>query len=418
MLKLKLKLLLLVFISPFSLAANLEVLHFWTSGGEAAALEVLKKQITEEGHQWQDFVIHGGGGGNAKAELQTRVLKGKPPAAAQIKGADIQRWARLGFLANLNQFAQNGGWDQALPSVVADAMKYRDQYVAVPVNVHRINWLWANKSLLDSLNLKAPTTWEEFDAAAEVIQKAGFRVFAHGNQAWQNATLFETVALSIGGPDYFRQAYVEHEFSSLKSKTTEAVFDRYYKLINLIQFDQNSEWTFATEQIIQGQAAFQIMGDWAKGEFLNAGLIPNRDFMCVPVPGTADQFIFNIDSFAMFKLRTQDSDPVEAQSALVRNIMSQSFQVAFNLNKGSIPALTNIPMTQFDACAQQSMKEFLSADTNKSLVPSIAHGMATSSTIQTYFFEKIDELTNNPKSLSESSRELAKAIRYGQYILK
>jgi glucose/mannose transport system substrate-binding protein len=417
MLKFTTRLSILLFPFSLALAGNVEVLHYWTSGGEAAALEVLKKQMADEGHQWQDFVIEGGGGGNAMAELQTRVLKGQPPAAAQIKGLDIQRWARLGFLADLNPIAQAQNWDENLPSVVADVMKHNDQYVAVPVNVHRINWLWVNKAILDRLNLKAPRTWEDFDRVAQAIDDAGIQVIAQGNQAWQHATLFEAVALSIGGAEHYRRAYIDHDFAAIKSEETEAIFDRYYKLLKWMKLDQDSEWDEATTKVINGEAAFQFMGDWAKGEFINANKQPNKDFMCIPVPGTANQFIFNIDSFAIFGLRNGSVEDREAQSALVDNIMSESFQNAFNLNKGSIPARTDLSMSKFDICAQYSMSEFLNADEQGTLVPSIAHGMATSSTVQKYFYEKIEELTANPLSSVESSRQLAKAIRYGLYIL-
>jgi glucose/mannose transport system substrate-binding protein len=411
---------LIICIIPvsFSFSGTVEVLHYWTSGGEAAALKVLQTQMAEEGHEWQDFVIQGGGGANAMAELQGRVLKGKPPAAAQIKGLDIQRWARLGFLANLNDIAEAEKWDENLPSVVAEVMKHNDKYVAVPVNVHRTNWLWVNKPLLDQLGLKPPRTWEDFDVVANAVRDAGYQVIAQGDQAWQHATLFEVVALSIGGPEYYKSAFVEHVFSALKSDTTEAVFERYYSLLQWMQLDQDSEWHEATAKVIDGRAAFQFMGDWAKGEFIKANKEPNRDFMCIPVPGTANKFLFNIDSFAIFNLRNVESADLVAQNALVKNIMSEKFQNAFNQNKGSIPARTDLSMSKFDLCAQYSMSEFLNSNEVGALVPSIAHGMATTSTVQKYFYEKIEELTHTPATPKQSSKELAKAIRYGQYILK
>jgi len=406
-------------LATMARAGEVEVLHYWTSGGEAAALDVLKRQMADDGHLWQDFVIAGGGGANAMAELQSRVLKAMPPTAAQIKGLDIQRWARLGFLANLNDIAQADEWDKKLPEVVANAMKHKDKYVAVPVNVHRTNWLWVNKPLLDSLNLSVPQTWDEFDRAAAVIQQAGYQVIAQGNQAWQHATLFEVVALSIGGPDYYRRAFVRHEFSAMKSTTTEAVFKRYYSLLAWMDLNTvDLEWSQATQEVIDGRAAFQFMGDWAKGEFIKAGKVANRDYMCVAVPGTAKQFIFNIDSFAIFNLRDNNSANLEAQRDLVKNVMSKSFQRTFNLNKGSIPARTDLSAEGFDLCAKYSMSEFLIANEQQALLPSIAHGMATSGTIRSYFYEQINALTAKPLSPKESSAALAKAIRYGQYILK
>lgn len=410
----------MLFLLPgVSQAGSVEVLHYWTSGGEARSVQVLQEAMQADGHTWVDFVVQGGGGGNAMATLQDRVLRGNPPTAAQIKGLDIQRWARLGFLSNINDLANEQQWDQRLPPVVAAAMQYNGDYVAVPVNVHRTNWLWANKRILDSVGVAVPTTWEEFDRAADLIADAGYRVIAQGHQDWQHATLFESVALSVGGPEFYQAALVDHDFRAMRGDTMDAVFGRYYQLLDHMTLsDDLSEWNQATSLIINGEAAFQFMGDWAKGEFSAEGKVANTDYICAPVPGTENQFLFNIDSFAIFDLRDADQADVEAQNDLVRNIMDDSFQRTFNQNKGSIPPRTDMSMSAFDDCAKVSMNEFISAAANDALLPSIAHGMATTGTVQGYFYEKIGELTVNPISPSESSRELAKAIRYGQYVIK
>ncbi|MGZ5786459.1 MAG: ABC transporter substrate-binding protein, partial [Ramlibacter sp.] len=173
-------------------AGEVEVLHYWTSGGEAKSLDVLKRAIEARGHRWKDFAVAGGGGDSAMSVLKSRVLAGNPPAAAQIKGPTIQEWAQLGVLANLDTLAQFERWDSLLPKVVADAMKYHGTYVAAPVNVHRVNWIWANPEVLRRAGVtEVPRTWEEFFPAAERIAAAGFIPLAHGGQNWQDFTVFE-----------------------------------------------------------------------------------------------------------------------------------------------------------------------------------------------------------------------------------
>lgn len=409
----------LTIFSTFLHAGSVEVLHYWTSGGEARSVQVLKDQMQADGHQWIDFVVEGGGGGQAMATLQERVLRGNPPTAAQIKGLDIQRWARLGFLSNINNIASEQGWDDLLPPVVARAMQYQGNYVAVPVNVHRTNWLWANRSILEAVGVEAPDSWEAFEQAAERIQAAGYQVIAQGNQAWQHATLLESVALSVGGPEFYHSAFVEHNFNAMRGSTMAEVFERYYRLLQWMPLsDALTEWNDATAMVIEGQAAFQFMGDWAKGEFLAEGKVPGADFYCLPVPGTENRFLFNIDSFAIFDLKNAAADDLEAQRDLVRNIMDASFQRTFNQNKGSIPARTDMSMNAFDDCAIQSMAEFVASAETNALMPSIAHGMATTGTVQGYFYEAVRELTVNPVDPANAARELAKAIRYGQYVIR
>jgi glucose/mannose transport system substrate-binding protein len=125
-----------------------EVLHWWTlltPVGEAkAAKAALKASLQAKGHTWKDFAVAGGGGDAAMTVLKSRVVSGNAPAAAQIKGPSLQEWAREGVLAQHRRRAKAEKWDELLPKVVSDVMKYKGNYIAVPVNVHRVNWLWAN----------------------------------------------------------------------------------------------------------------------------------------------------------------------------------------------------------------------------------------------------------------------------------
>ena len=158
-------------------AADVEVLHWWTSGGEAKSVAELKKIMQSKGNTWKDFAVAGGGGDNAMTVLKSRVVAGNPPAAAQIKGPAIQEWASEGVLANLDPIAKAEKWDSLLPKVVANGMKYKGNYVAVPVNVHRVNWMWANADVLKKAGVNTtPKTWDEFFAAADKVKKAGLIV--------------------------------------------------------------------------------------------------------------------------------------------------------------------------------------------------------------------------------------------------
>ncbi len=394
-----------------SQAGEVEVLHWWTSGGEAAAAAVLKDLLQKEGHTWKDFAVAGGGGESAMTVLKSRAVSGNPPAAAQIKGLDIQEWAQLGLLANLDDVAGKAGWDALLPPVVARVMKNEGHYVAVPVNVHRVNWLWANPTVFKQAGVEIPTTWDEFFVAADAIQKAGFIALAHGGQAWQDATVFEAVALGIGGTEFYTKAFVEHDAETLKSATMVKVFDTYGRLRNYV--DRNAagrEWNLATNMLITGKAAMQIMGDWAKGELTAAKLAPGVDIACVATPDSAGKFTFNIDSFAMFKLK--DAENTKAQKAMARLIMEPTFQQAFNLNKGSIPVRGDLDRTPFDACATASMDTFAASSASGDLVPSMAHGLATTSYVQGAIFDVVTNYFNTPDMSAEDAvGKLAQAVK-------
>ena len=350
-----------------------EVLHWWTSGGEAKSVAVLQQEFADNGGTWTDMPVAGGGGDAAMQALRARVLAGNAPTAVQLKGPAIQEWYEEGVLADISAVAEAQGWADVLPASIAGHMKCEGTWCAAPVNVHRVDWIWANADVLESNGIAMPTSWDEFNAAAKKLQAAGIIPLAHGGQAWQDATVFEAVALGILGADGYRKAFVDLDQETLTSPAMVAVFDQMRMMRGFV--DPNfpgRDWNLATAMVMNGEAAFQIMGDWAKGEFLAAGKAPGEDFLCASTPG--DGFLYNVDSFAMFSV---DGDDKQAGQALLAElIVGKNFQKVFNLNKGSIPARTDVSLDEFDSCATLSSDEMAASNEGGSLLPSYAHGMA------------------------------------------
>jgi glucose/mannose transport system substrate-binding protein len=391
-------------------AGEVEVLHWWTSGGEAASVNYLKEKLSDAGVSWSDFAVAGGGGENAMTVLKSRAISGNPPTAAQIKGPSIQEWGDLGFLADIDSVAQANDWDNLLPTVVSDVMKHNGKYVAAPVNVHRVNWMWSNPAVFRAAGATIPTTWDDFMVQAKKVQDAGYIALAHGGQAWQDATLFEAVVLGVGGPDYYKKAFVETDISALESDTTTAVFETFGQLRQFI--DANSpgrDWNVATSMVMNGEAAMQIMGDWAKGEFKVAGKSVGTDYTCTAAPGTSGTHTFNIDSFAFFA--QSDESAAAAQAVMAAEILGSDFQEVFNLNKGSIPARLGMSRDKFDSCAHDSMDAFVSSSQTGGLVPSFAHGMAVSSAVSGAIYDAATNFFNSDQSAEEGARQLVSAIK-------
>ena len=153
--KILIALIAFAFTSTSSIAApKIEVLHWWTSGGEAAALKVLKDDFAANGGEWMDMPVTGGGGDAANVALKARIVAGDPPSASQIKGPTIQEYDQEGVVApyNIDAIAQSEGWDSLLDPMIAAVHKCQNNsgpYCAAPVNIHRIDWMWANKAVFD-----------------------------------------------------------------------------------------------------------------------------------------------------------------------------------------------------------------------------------------------------------------------------
>jgi glucose/mannose transport system substrate-binding protein len=393
-------------------AADVEVLHWWTSGGEAGALNVLKEDLATQSIGWQDMPVAGGGGTQAMTVLRARVTSGNPPTAVQMLGFDALDWAKEGSLADITPIATEGGWDAVVPEALQFFTVYDGKWISAPVNVHSTNWVWANKAILDELGIAVPTTWDEMVAAMQKVKDAGKVAVAHGGQPWQDATIFDAVAMSTGGPEFYKQAFVDLDTEALGSDTMKEAFDRMTVIRGFVDDNfSGREWNLASAMVINGDAAFQFMGDWAKGEFLNAGKVPEQDFLCFRFPGTQDQVTFNSDVFVMFDQGGQISPE---QEALAKAIMTPGFQAAFNKVKGSVPARTDVPVDDFDACGKKAYDELKAASESGNLFGSMAHGHANPASVKNAMYDVITAHFNGEYDSETAVEEMVSAVELSQ----
>ncbi|KWC20006.1 ABC transporter substrate-binding protein [Burkholderia ubonensis] len=389
-------------------AENVTVLHWWTSGGESKAVGVLKDDLQKQGYVWKDFAVAGGAGAAAMTALKTKVISGDAPSAAQIKGPLIQDWAEQGVLVNIDQ--ATGDWKQNLPPEIDKIMKYKGHTVGAPFSVHRVNWLYINKAALDKVGAKAPATWPEFFAVADKLKAAGIQPIAMGGQPWQDLTLWEDVVLSQG-PAFYKKALVDLDQATLTSPQMLDVFNTVRKIQGYFDSGRNGrDWNLATAMVINGKAGMQFMGDWAKGEFETAGKKAGKDYICAPVPGTANAFTFNVDSFVFFQQKGQ-SAATPGQLALAKTIMTPDFQEQFSLLKGSVPVRLGVKMDKFDDCAKKSYTDEQTAIKSGGFVPSLAHGMAQGDATAGAITDVVTKFMNSQQDSKSAVAALAKAAK-------
>ncbi len=389
-------------------AENVTVLHWWTSGGESKAVGVLKDDLQKQGYVWKDFAVAGGAGAAAMTALKTKVISGDAPSAAQIKGPLIQEWADQGVLVNIDAAA--GDWKQNLPPEIDKIIKYKGNTVAAPFSVHRVNWLYINKAALDKIGAKPPATWPEFFQVADKLKAAGIQPVAMGGQPWQDLTLWEDVVLSQGA-DFYRKALVELDQKTLTSDKMLEVFNTVRKIQGYFDSGRNGrDWNLATAMVINGRAGMQFMGDWAKGEFEAAGKKPGKDYICAAVPGTANAYTFNVDSFVFFQQKGQKA-ATPGQIALAKTIMTPAFQEQFSLLKGSIPVRLGVKMDKFDDCAKKSYADEQTAIKSGGYVPSLAHGMAQGDATAGAIYDVVTKFMNSQQDAKSALAALARAAQ-------
>lgn len=404
---------LTVGMSGAARAADVEVLHWWTSGGEAAALNVLKEDLATKGIGWVDMPVAGGGGEAAMTALRARVTAGDPPTAVQMLGFDIQDWAAEGALGNLDAVAAAEGWDAVVPTALQAFSKYDGHWIAAPVNVHSTNWVWISKAALDAAGGKAPETWEELVALLDAMKANGITPLAHGGQPWQDATVFDAVVLSLG-TDFYKASMIDLDPAALGGETMAEAFNRLIKLRSYVDDNfSGRDWNLASAMVINGEAGMQMMGDWAKGEFLKAGKVPGTDFVCIRFPGTQGAVTFNSDQFAMFGI--EGDDKVAAQAAMASAILNPTFQSAFNVVKGSVPARTDVPNDAFDDCGKKGMADLAEANTSGKLFGSMAHGHAAPASVKNALYDVVTATVNGEYTDgAAAAAALAEAIAAAQ----
>ena len=218
-----------------SAADNKEVqmLHWWTSGGEAAALNVLKQDLAKEGYTWKDVPVAGGGGEAAMTALKAMVAAGNPPTASQILGYYAVDYAEAGKLGDITSLATKEDWAKVIPTALQKFTTTNGKWDAVPVNIHSVNWVWLNKAVMDKIGGTEPKTFDEFVALLDKAKAAGVIPLALGGQPWQEATMFDSVVMSTGGPDFYKKAFIDLDESALKSDTMKKSFDNLAKLRDL-----------------------------------------------------------------------------------------------------------------------------------------------------------------------------------------
>ncbi|MEJ6782302.1 ABC transporter substrate-binding protein [Aminobacter sp. Piv2-1] len=386
---------------------SVEVLHWWTSGGEAAALDVLKKNLESQGVTWKDMPVAGGGGEAAMTALRARVTAGDPPTAVQALGFDITDWAKQGVVGDLGEVADKEGWDKVVPAALQNFAKYDGKWIAAPVNVHSTNWVWINKKALDAAGGKVPETWDELVAVLDKMQANGITPLGHGGQAWQDATIFDAVVLSLG-TDFYKQAFIDLDPAALGGDKMVEAFDRMAKLKSYVDKDfSGRDWNLASAMVIEGKAGMQMMGDWAKGEFLKAGQKPGTDFVCIRFPGTQGAVTFNSDMFMMFKV---GDDKKAAQMKMASDIEDPAFQSSFNVVKGSVPARTDVPDTAFDDCGKKGIKDLAEANTSGKLFGSMAHGYAAPAAVKNALYDVVTRHFNGELDSKAAAAALVEAI--------
>jgi glucose/mannose transport system substrate-binding protein len=331
-----------------------EVIHWWTSGGESAAVKVFAEQFTKAGGTWIDTAI--AGGSNARTAAINRTVGGTPPTMMQFNtGKQFDELVENDLLNDVDGVVTELKVKDKIPAAIVAATTRNGKMYAIPVNIHGQNWLFYNTDVLKKVGAEEPKNWDEMIPILDKIKAAGLIPLAFSGQKTWERGLFNAVMLGQGGPKLWQAVYGDKDPAAVKSAEFKSVAETFGKLRNYVDAGApGRNWNDATSLVIQGKAGFQVMGDWAKGEFIAAGQTAGKEYGCTILSKAGGGYAMGGDVFAFPK--TKDPNAVKAQIMLAKVLLDPETQIKFNAKKGSIPVRTDVDTSSLDICAQKGAK--------------------------------------------------------------
>lgn len=329
---------------------TVEVVHFWISPSESKALDVYRQAWKGLGGKWNDVPVK-----NKDAELKSvtdRIANGYPSTVMQWNANEgSKELPAMGVVQDIEEVAAADHWRDFLPGNVIDQISYKGRIYFAPTNIHAENWLWTNKKIFDKLKLPSPTSWDSVLDSATKIKAAGYTPIALGSGTWEISLIFNDIVYSIYGPEaYVRLMSGGDPNAVMRPEMLKALGILRHLSAFAEPVRTGKTWADATLSVGRGRAGMQFMGDWAKGELTEAGLVSDKDFRCTLAPGTESVYFVVVDAFA-FPITNNGQDR-RSQLLFARQIMDVDNQLAFNRIKGSIPVRTDVQRKNLDACGK------------------------------------------------------------------
>lgn len=343
-------------VLPFAAAnaTDLEVTHWWTSGGEAAAVAELAKAFDATGNKWVDGAI-AGSGGTARPIMVSRITGGDPMGATQFNhGRQAEELVEAGLMRDLTDVATKEKWKEIIkPASLLDSCTIDGKIYCAPVNIHSWQWLWLSNAAFEKAGVAVPKNWDEFVAAGPALEKAGIVPLAVGGQPWQAAGAFDVLMVAIAGKDTYYKVFKDKDEEVAAGADIGKVFKAADDARRMSKGTNVQDWNQATNMVITGKAGGQIMGDWAQGEFALAGQTAGKDYTCLPGLGVNEVISTGGDAFYFPLLK--DEEKSKAQEVLASTLLAPATQVAFNLKKGSLPVRGDVDLAAANDCMKKGL---------------------------------------------------------------
>ncbi len=390
---------------------KLEIFSWW-AGDEGPALQALIDRYSAlyPSIQAINSTVTGGSGVNARAVLKTRMLGGDPPDSFQVHAGQelIGTWVVANRMEDLTGLFKSEGWTTKFPPGLISLLSAKGGIWSVPVNIHRSNVMWYVPAKLKGWGVTPPKTWDEFLATCKTLKDKGLQYPLALGENWTLVHLWESVALGVLGPDDWNAMFRgKLKFNDPK---VVKVWDTFGKVLAYANTDASGlSWQQAVDRMLKGDAAFNIMGDWAAGYMSTTlKLQPGEGFGWAASPGTGGTFMMLSDSFGL-PLGVKHKD---AAIKWLKLLGSREGQDIFNPLKGSIAARLDSDLTKYNAYLQSAAKDWKS----EKVVGSLAHGAVAPESFGSQFGTVMEIYLSgkNAKAAASAAQAIADQVRLGK----
>ena len=344
--------------STSAYAVDLEVTHWWTSAGEAAAIAEFAKLFEEKtGNTWVDSALAGSGTG-ANPVIISRIIGGDPMGATQMNtGRDAEELIQAGLMRDLTPIVEEmGGLGFYVDQTLLEPCTYDGKIYCLPINIHSWDWLWLSTAAYEKIGQPVPTNWDEYVASWPALQEAGVLPFGLAT-GWPISGVPGVLMSGIGGSDLVLAVNRDKSGEAVRGPEFRKVAEAMDALRQVISPEMMvPSFGDVGTQLLTGEAAGNIHGDWLQGDLQVAGGVPGENYECLPALGLGDQLTGGGDSF-YFPVLPEGTDPavIQAQADLAKILISPEGQLNFNLVKGSMPIRTDIDLSGANACMKKAI---------------------------------------------------------------
>ncbi len=344
-----------------------QVPEFWNylgAGGELEAVNALLAIADKQNPSTPitNRIIPGSSVG-LRQQLQTALMGGSPPAVSQYNtGYELRDAVKSGRLLNIN-----AAWNAVDGAkVFSDGMRrivsVGNDHFAMPLSASIISNCFYNKAVFDKLSLKEPSNWDEFGDACAKIKASGITPLGAASPAsfvmyqWYGPML---TSLGIDGFWAFTRGDIAYNGPEMR-KSFALFKDKIAS--NFSKTWSGGKWSDSVDQLMRGDVAMCVMGDWASGYMEQRGWKGGVEYDFFAAPGLEKISIFQTDVVVAYK-GSQEQTAIN----FLKTVASPAGQAAFNKYKGSLAVSSAAPTDFYSSVGKREFVKMTSGGDNVAL---------------------------------------------------